>query len=342
MKLTARNIDKTLRAPESTLSAILLYGPDVGLIGERRKTVVGAVLGGQDDPFRLANLNVRDIAADPARLRDEVDALSFDGQRRVVVVSDGNDRLAGELSDLIDHPSRGALLVVEAGDLPPRSKLRKAFEQSDYAAAAPCYADSSQDLQSLIDAELSAAGVSIQPDARAYLVGLLGGDRLASRQEVAKLALYKSGDHSPVSIDDIDRCVGDVSAKDLDHLAFTTLLGRMKELEPALATLFDGGENPVTILRAVGRLLLRLHQAAVLSQDMGIEGALKKLRPPVFFKQAPDFKRLLNQWPTARLESAINLVTDAEISCKSTDMPAAAICRQTLLRLARGGQAGAR
>ena len=45
-------------------------------------------------------------------------------------------------------------------------------------------------VRNLTDKEIAEAGVTIEPDARATLVGLLGADRAASRNEIRKLCLY--------------------------------------------------------------------------------------------------------------------------------------------------------
>ena len=53
-------------------------------------------------------------------------------------------------------------------------------EKAKTAAVIACYADGVRDLSRLIDDELNAANLRIAQDARAALVELLGGDRLAS------------------------------------------------------------------------------------------------------------------------------------------------------------------
>jgi DNA polymerase-3 subunit delta len=341
MKATARDTETYWNRPDAGLAAVLIYGPDNGLVRERRGTVVKAVAGSADDPFRVATLSAADVAADGAALHDEINALSFDGGRRVVVVGGGTDRLADDLVDLVDTPARGALLVIEAGDLPPRSKLRKLFEKAAHAVAIPCYADDIRGLHTVVEAAVKKAGLAIDPDAREVLCALLGGDRMASRQEIDKLILYKGNDATPITVRDVENCVGDVAGRDLENLIIAAFQGRTEALERGLIREFETGESPVAVLRTAGRLLLRLQYAAELASSLGPEGALKKLRPPVFFKQMPGYKRLLALWTPRRLDQALQLVTDTEIQCKSTGMPADVLCRHTLLRIARGMQATA-
>jgi len=62
---------------------------------------------------------------------------------------------------------------------------------------------------------------------------------------------------------------------------------------------------------------------------------MKTLRPPVFFKRAASFRGQLQAWNVARLAGALESLTDAEIACKTTGVPAEASCRRTLLAIAR-------
>jgi len=54
----------------------------------------------------------------------------------------------------------------------------------------------------------------------------------------------------------------------------------------------------------------------------------------VFFKQADAFAGQLRLWPLMRLGDALETLSEAEIQCKTTGLPARAVCDQALLRLA--------
>ena len=56
MKIDARRVGAFLRAP-ATARLVLLYGDDAGLIRERAETLVRAVAGTLEDPFRVADLD---------------------------------------------------------------------------------------------------------------------------------------------------------------------------------------------------------------------------------------------------------------------------------------------
>ena len=71
-----------------------------------------------------------------------------------------------------------ALVVVEAGDLPGRSALRRVFDEAPQAAAIGCYPDGPRDLAAMIRETCAAHRIAISRDAVVFLVEHLGGDRL--------------------------------------------------------------------------------------------------------------------------------------------------------------------
>ncbi|MGC2522189.1 MAG: DNA polymerase III subunit delta, partial [Stellaceae bacterium] len=84
MKIAPSRVAAFLQRPDPEIRAVLLYGPDAGLVRERADAVARTVCTDLSDPFRVAMLNGAVLAADPARLADEAAQLSLVGGRRVV------------------------------------------------------------------------------------------------------------------------------------------------------------------------------------------------------------------------------------------------------------------
>ena len=139
MKIETRASAKFLRAPDRGCRAILLFGPDGGLVRERGASLARLVADDLADPFRVSELTGEMIEGDPARLADEAAALSLSGGRRVVRVRPAGNEAAEAFAGFLKHPVGDALVVVEAGELDGRSALRKLFETATNAAAVACY-----------------------------------------------------------------------------------------------------------------------------------------------------------------------------------------------------------
>ena len=71
--------ERVCAAPPGDIRALLVYGPNNGLVRERAKAAVTFAVEDLGDGFRLCELEARDVSDDTARLGDELAALSADG-----------------------------------------------------------------------------------------------------------------------------------------------------------------------------------------------------------------------------------------------------------------------
>ena len=339
MKISPRDAEAFLRSPDPAARAVLVYGPDAGLVCERVEALVKGVTGDLSDPFRVADLAAKELIDDPARLADEAAALSLTGGRRAVRLRQGEDNLAPLFRAFLGAPAANApgdaLIVVEAGDLPARSALRKAFEGAKTGAAVACYRDDERSLGAVIRETLREFGHEATPDALAYLSAHLGGDRQLSRRELEKLALYKGGDTGPIDLVDAQACVGDSAALSVDDLAYAVGGGAAAAADRALARSLQEGVQPVAALRAVSRHFQRLHLVVgLVGSGLPLDDASKRLRPPLFWKVAPAFRAQAAAWSPAALARALARLLEAEADCKSSGAPEATICARALLEIA--------
>ena len=190
--LKAADVDRFIARPDPARPIVLIFGPDSGLVRERAEVLIKSSVDDPGDPFSLARLD-GDLAGEPSRLVEEANTVPLFGGRRAVWVKAGSRNFAPAVEALIAAAAPDCRVVIEAGDLRRNAPLRVLCERAKNAAALPCYADAERDLVRLIDDEMREAGLAISSEARAALVPLLGGDRLASRHEIRKLALFARG-----------------------------------------------------------------------------------------------------------------------------------------------------
>jgi DNA polymerase-3 subunit delta len=333
MIVKGNRIEPFLKAPDAGCRAVLVYGPDQGLVRERIDRLAKTVVADLRDPFRVAELPQSRLVSDPALLADEAQAIAMTGGRRVVIIRDAADSSTPSATSFLANPAGDALVLFEGGDLGKSSSLRKLFEAKENAAILACYADEGESLTALIVTMLKENGLTAEPEALDFLSANLGGDRRLSRMELSKLILYM-GCPGKISLDDAIACVGDSAQLSMDDLALAVADGNHADAQHTLDRLLADGESPITVIRSVVRHFTRLHVVkSHISQGASTEQALGQLRPPVFFKAADRFKRQLSRWQLDRLSMALEVLLDAEIDCKTTGLPAKEITARALMRL---------
>lgn len=332
--LKGASIDRFIAQPDFSTRAILIYGPDSGLVRERAKALVKHAAGSLDDPFSISKLSDQDFTGDPARLADEAQTLSFTGTRRVVWVSPAETGFTAAIELFLKSPSSDSIVIAEAGDIKPSGKLRKLFEKTAELTALPCYADDAGALNRLLQDELKTHELTITDEAKASLLAKLGADRGLSRAEIQKLCLF-AFEKQVIEVDDVEQVCGDVAAITLDKILDAVGTGQPKQLDELYAQLLIAGISPQQLISALNRHFIYLHHARVKAQSRrDIESTLRELRPPVHFKRKSAIKHQIAIWQESYLREALRLTADLELKSRSHNVPLDATLGRALMSLA--------
>jgi len=338
MKIAAKQADAFVLTVPDTIYAILIYGPDSGLVRERAGKAVKAIAGATVDPFNVVEFAQTALRDDPSRITDEACTISITGTRRVIRIRDATDAITAAASHAIDAKG-GALIIVEGGELSPRSKLRALFEKSDHAAAIPCYMDEGNSLKAWVRETLLEENLSTNSDVISWIASNLGADRMVSRMELEKLKLYVSGQKA-VTLEDAQSIIGDAAVLAIDDIIYAAAGGDLPSLTISLSRAHLENIPPISILRSANRHFTRLEQTSGhISKGLSAEQAIKKLRPPIFFKREAAFRHQLQKWRPQLLSRARESLIKAEIECKKNNAPAPNICDRVLMKLAVMGGA---
>jgi DNA polymerase-3 subunit delta len=316
MKLSARDAGGYFAKPDASRTGLLIYGGDAMRVALKRQQVIAALVGpAGDEEMRLTRIAAADLRKDPALLADAIKAQGFFPGQRVAFVegaADGLTKVVG--AALADWRAGDAQVIITAGSLNARSALRKLFEGHNNAYAVGIYIDPPSRAE--IEAELARQGLTnIDSDAMQEIDGLSRvldpGD---FRQTLEKLSLYK--------LDDVLNCVAEA---------------REGEIGPIMRRLSGQGMQPVGICIGVTRHFRTLHAAA--SAPGGVSAGMAATRPPVFGPRRDRMTRQAQGWGLHKLEAALQLLTDTDLSLRSTaKAPQMAAVERTLIRLAMLGK----
>ncbi|MEA2831586.1 MAG: polymerase subunit delta [Bradyrhizobium sp.] len=332
--LRGKEIETFLARPDAGRPIILLYGPDAGLVRERAEALLASAVDDPNDPFSLVRLDGDELSAEPSRLVDEAMTVPLFGGRRAIRVRAGSRSFASGIDTLADSPLKDCRIVIEAGELRPESPLRKACERAKTAVAIGCYPDGERDLVKLIDDELRASNLRIAPDARATLMGLLGGDRQASRNELKKLTLYAHGTRE-VTLDDVMAVVADASELKIDPIVDGAFAGNSAAVESEFAKAMVAGTYPGMIISAAQRQAAWLHKSALaVGEGTPISTLLDSGFPRLHFSRKGNVETALRNFHAARLMQIIDQLAAAALEMRKQSALAAAIAQRTLLSIA--------
>ncbi|MBO9447689.1 DNA polymerase III subunit delta [Ruegeria sp. R14_0] len=336
MKLSPREADGYFSKPDADKTGLLIYGADAMRVALKRQQVLAALLGANaEEEMRLTRLPGADLRGDPALLLDAVKAVGFFPGPRAVFVEDTTDTAAPAiLAALEDWVPGDAQIIVTAGQLKPSSKIRKAFETHPSAYAVGIYDDPPSRAE--VERILSEAGLqNIPRDSMSAIselaTGISPGD---FTQTIEKLSLYKRGDSSELTIEDIEACAPRSTEAALDDVLNVVAEGRAGEIGPLIRRLQSQGTNAVSFCIGATRHFRTLYACA--SDPGGAAQGIGKLRPPVYGKRRDRILRQAQGWGAPKLQTALTVLTDTDLSLRSAGQtaPAMALVERAMIRLA--------
>jgi DNA polymerase-3 subunit delta len=335
------DVERFLKDPGAEIRAVLIYGRDRGVVRDRADQLAKRLFAKPDDPFDTAQLTEGDLDASPAKLEEELSALSMMGGRRLVRLrltgeKAGPDKSAAEaLGRHVDGQlNPDAMFLIEAGALGRESALRKAGEKAAGCATIPCYEDEVGDLARLTRETLSKDRVGLTTEALDLFVSRLPKERGVARAEIERLALYIGpGSGAQATPADLVDFLGVEPEASLSDAAIDAFGGRLGPAQVGLRRAAAEGEGGPAAVRAVGYHLGRLRRTLTLHKN-GADLTAAAKASGVFWKNEREFLRQARAWTLDDLMAVQAEVVAADRACKTAGSPDQLIAERLALMVA--------
>lgn len=324
------------------MSFFLVHGNDEGLIRERTRGIVKALLGADPDPMRLVRFDGDAIAREPGQLAEEADAVSMFGGSRVIWIETQARDIGPALAPLIARAPRECAILVEAGALKRGTALRVAFETMPHGASIECYPDERKAILGLIESQAREAGLAIASDVRDYLAALLGADRMTTRGEIAKLMLYARG-AGAITLADVEAIVSDAAPSALDDAVDQAFLGDYAQVEETASRYFsvDGGDAESLVRAIVARGLLLHRVRLAMDEGRPVESALQGQSFRLSPARRGALERQAGRWTASRLTRLVGSLRTTAGRIRADPKMAKMAALRALWAIASSARAGA-
>ena len=333
MKLAGLAASQYCAKPDPKHAGLLIFGADTMRVALKRQEAIAALIGPQGEAeMRLTRIQAGDLRKSPSLLTDATREIGFFPGPRVAFLEDATDGLTASIAaTLQDWRPGDAQVVVTAGNLTGKSTLKTLFEKHLNAVCIGLYDDPPS--REEIEAELAKAGLkNFAPTAMADLATLARSlDPGDFRQTLEKIALYKHNDPTPLTPEEIHALAPATVEAEVDELIAAAADKNASLIGPLVRRLEGQGILPVTICIGALRHFRSLHVAA--SDPGGISSGIMKAR--IFGPRRDAMQRQASAWGMQRLEDALGLLVETDLTLRSTSRaPAMAVMERALIRLA--------
>lgn len=340
MKRQGQKAEAFCQAPDPASAAVLMFGKPGAPLDEFIELLIANWLKSATEPLDRKRISPEDAKQDPGAIADELFSASlFGGASLIQTHIQRESEAAPFLNALEIIESRGQMppgrLLVIAGDLGTKSKLRKAFEGAKAATALQFYERTARDFENWLRAQLREENIRLTPDAEAALTGLLLEDQSLARSELQKLSLFASGQETPLSVANVRDLI--VPGEQHSHFELIDLAldGKAKELAALLPQIAQDGAA-IPLLIGLTNQLKRLVQAHDIAAS-GVTGPQigGQLFPRIFDRQWPAFESRMRAWSPPLILALLNRVSEVDAACRRAGSPQEALVARLLMDVAQ-------
>ncbi len=288
----------------------LLYGKNEGLKTE----CVNQILEKNDG--KVFNYEEKQIKDEIESFYENVLSGSLFESNKVIIINRASDKIFEIIQDLNNRNLINIKIIVNAGILETRSKLRSLFEKSEDLVCIPTYPDNNEILSKLTTIFFKRENIAISQQNINIIVDKCNGDRNNLNNELNKIKNYVLN-KKKISAQEILRLINLTENFEVSELIDNCLAKNNNKTMNILSENNYSSDDCIIILRTFLSKTKRILKLAIeLEKNKDINKTINSAKPPIFWKDKEIVKVQLNKWKTEKIKELIKNINNVELEIK--------------------------
>ena len=228
-----------------------------------------------------------------------------------------SEKISKEIISIISKETNKDLTVVlKCHQLGPRSPLRSFFEKNNYSISVACYEESEGEKKTYINNVMQNEGLKVSESLINLLTDNLSNQRLEIKSELEKIIILHKSEPERKFMQNPFTFISDSLNNDDTRFIISIASKEKKGFVKNFNKFTDYGSDNVRLITYLLEHFFRLLVIKIkVCEGIEVGSAIKQLRPPVFFKNLPEFKQQLKMFSISELKFVIKklLISKQEI-----------------------------
>tara|TARA_B100000963_G_scaffold219806_1_gene191617 strand:- start:808 stop:1800 length:993 start_codon:yes stop_codon:yes gene_type:complete len=288
----------------------LLYGKNEGLKTE----CINQILKKNDG--KIFNYDEKQIKDETEPFYENILSGSLFESKKIIIINRASDKIFEILQNLIDRNITNIKIIINAGILETRSKLRSLFEKNKNLICIPTYPDNNETLSKLTTTFFKKENLPISQQNINVIVERCNGDRNNLNNELNKIKNYTINKKKISSLE-ILKLINLSENHSLSELIDNCLAKNRNKIINILNENNYNTEDSIVILRTFLSKAKRILKLAIqLEQNKDINKTINAAKPPIFWKDKEIVKNQLSKWKPKKIRQLISNLSDIELEIK--------------------------
>ncbi len=288
----------------------LLYGKNEGLKTECINEILKKNSG------KIFNYDEKLIKDQTESFYEKVLSGSLFESEKIILINRASDKITDIIQELINRNITNTKIIINAGSLETRSKLRSIFEKNKDLICIPTYPDNNDTLSKLALTFFRNENISISQENINLIVEKCNGDRNNLNNELNKIRNYAKG-KKKISSHEILKLINLSENYEISELIDNCLALNKNKITKILNENNYNNEDCIIILRtfiAKAKKILKL--AIKLEENKNINKTINSAKPPIFWKDKEIVKVQLCKWKPNQIKELIKNINNVELEIK--------------------------
>ena len=288
----------------------LLYGKNDGLKSECIDKILNKSIG------KVYNYDEKQIRDEIETFYENILSGSLFEDSKIIIINRATDKIYEIIQDLIDRDIHNIKIIINAGILETRSKIRSLFEKQKNLICIPTYQDNNDTLSKLATIFFRDEKISISQQNINLIIEKCNGDRGFLRNELNKIKNYAS-DKKKLSSKEILKLINLSENFEFSELIDNCLAKNKNKIINILNQNNFNTEDCIIILRTFLSKAKRILKLAIqFEKNKDINKTINSAKPPIFWKEKNIVKIQLNKWKPEKIKNLIESINNIELETK--------------------------
>ena len=288
----------------------LLYGKNEGL----KTDCINQILEKNDG--KVFNYEEKQIKDEIELFYENILSGSLFENNKIFIINRATDKIFEIIQDLIKRNTTNITIIINAGHLETRSKIRSLFEKNDDLVCIPTYPDNNDTLSKLTAIFFKKENIPMSQQNINMIVEKCNGDRHNLSNELNKIKNYTLSKRK-ISSEEILKLINLSENFEISELIDNCLAKNKNKIVNILNENNFSTEDCIIILRTFLSKTKRILKLAIeLEKNKDINKTINSAKPPIFWKDKEIVKVQLKEWKTKKIKELIKNINNVELEIK--------------------------
>ena len=236
--------------------------------------------------------------------------------KKIIIISRASDKILNSINFFQEKKLDDILIIIEAGNLDKKSKLRSLFEKNKNFICVAFYTDTQEALSKIAYNFLIENNIKISQSNLNLIVNKCNGDRGVLKNELNKIQLYLKNKKT-LALDELIKLTNLIENHSISELVDNCLAQNKNKTLLMLNENILSIEDCVIITRTFLQKIKRiLNLVKVYQKNKNLDLTISSAKPPIFWKDKEIIKQQINKWKLADISKLLRNVNQIELLIK--------------------------